>query len=174
MQRHHALPQPRRALGLLLRQRSLSNEILAPIDREAEARLQRCVRKTELVAPRAVRLLGPERVDRVVAAVLEVEVAGRGRGVERVVDADRLCPGNPFNVASTRRCTSRRERCLCPDLENSCRDDQRSKKEPNRPQTDRDTGLQSRKTPGFLGVSWTLAPASAKSGARSGSRSARG
>ena len=37
---------------------------------------------------------------------------------------------------------------MCLDLENSCRDDQRSKKEPNRTQIDRDTGLQSRKTPG--------------------------
>ena len=46
---------------------------------------------------------------------------------------------------------------MCPDLENSCRDDQRSKKEPNRPQTDRDRGLQSRKNPENPGVSWTQA-----------------
>ena len=45
---------------------------------------------------------------------------------------------------------------MCLDLENSCRDDQRSKKEPNRLESDRDRGLQSPKTPGFLGVSWTL------------------
>jgi hypothetical protein len=46
---------------------------------------------------------------------------------------------------------------LCPDLENSCRDDQRSKKEPNRLDSDRDRGLQSRKNPENPGVSWTQA-----------------
>jgi hypothetical protein len=46
---------------------------------------------------------------------------------------------------------------LCPDLENSCRDDQRSKKEPNRLEFDRDRGLQSRKNPENPGVSWTQA-----------------
>ena len=44
---------------------------------------------------------------------------------------------------------------MCLDLENSCRDDQRSKKEPNRLEFDRDRGLQKskkkRKTPGFPG-----------------------
>ena len=36
---------------------------------------------------------------------------------------------------------------LCPDLENSCRDDQPSKKEPNRLESDRERGLESPKTP---------------------------
>ena len=46
---------------------------------------------------------------------------------------------------------------MCPNLENSCRDDQRSKKEPNRLAFDRDRGLQSRKTPENPGISWTQA-----------------
>ena len=52
---------------------------------------------------------------------------------------------------------------MCPDLENSCRDDQRSKKEPNRLESDRDRGLQSRKKTenvrGFLDTGDDLATA---------------